>query len=392
MAKALVVVSDARFSLLRDTCAELAEGLTALGVQAELACFPDPADGQTAFEAGYGRVLARIQAMMDAGDDFFLVDLNCKLSYAALSRSRPLRRFSYVTDAPWSQFEHIHAVGDDTTISYVDRNHAEFHNRFASGRPTVFLPHGGPPPDAEWHDDRPIDVLFIGNLAPPCRMEQFEAALAPLPGPVARAARLALDVVLWEGGEPYKALLLALSAEGLTPEALGMKPFLDLLRFLAAFAESHNRHRLLTGLGRVRITVAGRVSPGFFETVPDNLHLLGMVDEQAALALMRRSRLLLNSVTVFPAGSHERIWYGMACGAAICTDRSSFIEETLTYGTHLLDLAEAMAGGGETLADILAGPPGVLEMARTARPVYAAHHTWRRRAGIIQRAMNPSGP
>jgi len=387
MTKALVVLSDARFSLLRSTCAELAEGLTELGVEAALACFPDPADGQAAFEAGYDRVLARIQAMVDADDDFFLVDLNCKLSYTSLRRRRPLRRFSYVTDAPWSQFDHIHSVGDDTTISYVDRHHAAFHQRFASGRRTVFMPHGGPPPDPAWHDERPIDVLFIGNLAPPCRMEQFEAALAALPEPLGRAARLALDMVLWDGGEPFTALDGALAAEGLTPEGLGLRPFLDLLRFLAAFAESHNRHRLLTGLGRVRLTVAGRVSPGFFDAVPDNVHLLGMVDETAALALMRRSRILLNSVTVFPAGSHERVWYAMACGAAVCTERSSFIEETLDWGAHLLDAADAIASDGDTLAEALAAQSGVLEMARAARIPYSANHTWRRRAGIIHRAM-----
>jgi hypothetical protein len=387
MAKALVIVNDARFSLLRSTSSALAEGLSALGHDAELVCFPDPADGRDAFEAGYSEVQDKIQAQIDAGSDFFVVDTNCKLNYTGLRRNGPLRRFSYVTDAPWSQFEYIHTVADDTTISYVDRNHAAFHSRFASGRRTVFLPHGGPQADPDWFDDRPIDVLFIGNLAPPCRMAEIESALTGLPDPVARAVRLAIDLILWEEGEPFAAFIQALASESLSPETLGMPPFLDLLRFIAAFVESHNRLRLLTNLGDVAVTVAGRVAPGFFERQPDNIRLFGVVDEQAALALMRRSRIVLNSVTVFPAGSHERIWYGMACGAAICTERSSFVEETLSFGPHLLSLDEAIASNGGTLAEILSRSKGVLDVAHAVRSLYETNHTWHQRARIIDRAM-----
>jgi hypothetical protein len=343
--------------------------------------------GREGFEQGHSRVCASIQAMMERGDDFFVLDSNCKLHYSGVRRIAPLRRFSYVTDAPWSQFDYIQTVPNDVTISYVDRNHRAFHDRFPSGHPSVFLPHGGPQPDPTWGQDRPVDVLFLGNLAAPCRMEHFESALAALPPSWQRACLLALDLVLGEGVETFQAMVSGLTAEGLEIGTMGTRTFMDMLIFVATFAESHQRHRLLTSLPQVKIVIAGCISPSFFETPPPNVSAIGVVDETAALALMRKSRILLNSVTVFPAGSHERVWYGMACGAAICTDHSSFIEETLTYGKEVLSLEEAIASQGASLAELLAAPPGVLDIAHAARPIYAAHHTWRHRARIIHEAM-----
>ena len=386
MTKVLVVYNDARFSLLPSTFTELAEGLRELGHEVELGLITGTS-GWDEFEQTHSRVCDTIQAMADRGDDFFILDANCKHHYSKVRRMAPLRRFSYITDAPWSQFEYIQTVPDDVTISYVDRNHRAFHDRFPSGHDSVFLPHGGPQPDPAWREDRPIDVLFLGNLAAPCRMEHFEQVLKPLPPSWQKACRLALELILGEGEEAFQAMVNGLTAEGLEIGTLGPRNFIDLLVFVATFAESHQRHRLLTSLPQVNIVIAGQISPDFFESSLSNLTQIGVVDEAAAMALMRKSRILLNSVTVFPAGSHERIWYGMACGAAICSDYSRFVAETLTYGREILDLEEAIASQGGSLADKLAGTIGVLDTAHAARPIYAANHTWRHRARIIHAAM-----
>ncbi|MBC7952215.1 MAG: glycosyltransferase family 1 protein [Rhodospirillaceae bacterium] len=381
MAKAIVVGTDARVTLLANTSRELTEGLRELGHDVELGLIPDLRAAEE-----YEKLCNKIQRAIDDFDDFFLVDMNCHLKYSGVTRTG-MRRFSYVTDAPWSLFQSIYTVPNDTTISYVDRNHAQFYARFPTGRPTVFMPHGGPLPDDTWHEERPVDVLFLGNLQTPCLMEHLGRVTAELPAPLGRVAGVSVDLILEEGMEPFQAVQNGLAAFGLSIEAVGPQPLIKLLRIICPFVESYNRHRTLTSLGKVKVVIAGSIAPDFFDKQPHNVSALGIVDEQAAMALMRRSRILLNSVTVFPGGSHERVWYGMACGAAICADESDFIKETLTYGTHLLSLEDAIASGGETLADHLARTKGVVETAHAAREIYAAHHTWRHRARIISRAM-----
>jgi spore maturation protein CgeB len=42
---------------------------------------------------------------------------------------------------------------------------------------------------------------------------------------------------------------------------------------------------------------------------------------------MQRAKILLNSVSVFPRGAHERVFYGMACGACVVTDESEYLNK-----------------------------------------------------------------
>ena len=55
-------------------------------------------------------------------------------------------------------------------------------------------------------------------------------------------------------------------------------------------------------------------------------------------AFMARSKIVLDATSKFPHGAHERIWYGMAEGAAILTDRSTYMEQDFTHGADILFL------------------------------------------------------
>src|SRR6202012_4744155 len=113
---------------------------------------------------------------------------------------------------------------------------------------------------------------------------------------------------------------------------------------------------------------------------------LGFIDDFAEIRkLMARSRIVLNSTNKFPDGSHERIWYGMAEGAAVLTDASRYLERYFTHGRDILylprhgDLTEIAA----EVTSLLAAPRRLDQLVEAARPVYAAHHTWRTRLEIL---------
>lgn len=378
MTKALTVFRTPPYCLMTSTFQEINAGLADLGLDAEEVILTD--------EASYEALCLRIRRHLEDGLDFFVVDPNCKLHYTSVGRD-DLRRFCYVTDAPWSQAEHIFATTQDAVVSYVDRNHALFYQDIPLAKPTVFFPHGGPRPDPVFRAERPIDVLFVGNLAVPCRMEHFEAVLAPLSPALAAAQRTALDLVLHDESDPFVALKTGLGAQGISLPQLGLREFLAHLKFLAAFAESHARWRLLTSLPQVAITHVGNIGAGVFESAPSNIRFLGPATETEVLELMRQARILLNLVEIFRGGSHERIWYGMALGAAVCSERSAFVAETLTYGRHLLAVEDALDTGGDSLAEMLARPHEIAAMAAAAREPYGLHHTWRARSRIIAQAM-----
>lgn len=375
--KAMVVVSNATHTLLRSTFAELAEGLRDLGHEVTFTVFADKDD--------YAAVCRMVRERQASGDDFFVVDGNCKLSLPGAGQG--LRRFSYVTDAPWSQFENIAAFQGDATISFVDRSHSAFYADIPCGMPTVFLPHGGPLAARSDAEPRDIDLLFVGNLSAPCRMEHFRDEISGLQDPLPQAFGIALDLIIEEGVDPYAALKGGLTAMGLDPRQLAPSGMVNGLRFLAGFAESHNRWRLLTSVRGARITLAGLVDSRFFDRLPETIDYVGVADEGGVIDLMRRAKILLNSVTVFPDGAHERLWYGLAHGAAIATDRSRFVEETLTLGQHLLAVDEVIETGGASLLPWLGEEAARRAMVDAARAIYSRHHTWRHRARIIHEAM-----
>ncbi|KAF0223738.1 MAG: hypothetical protein FD176_1764 [Rhodospirillaceae bacterium] len=375
--RALVVVTDAQHSLLRSTFREIALGLRELGLEV----------GFRIVES-YQDIRPEVEERLARGENFFLVDGNCKFR---LPETPPgFRRFSYVTDAPWGQMEHVLSCQGEGAISYVDRTHAAFYQDFPCRLRQVFLPHGGPVPDPSSAGERDIDLLFVGNLLGPCRMEHFREATAGLGQPWPELFAFALEMILEEGLDPYTALKAALLSKGLTPAAAGLSNVLESLGFLSRFAESHNRWRLLTALAGRSITVCGLLEPQFFGQLPAGVDYRGLTDEEGVIALMRRAKVLLNSVSVFPAGSHERIWYGMAHGAVVCSERSRFVEETLRFGDHLLSLEQAVDSRGASLDPWLGDSSARAAMSEAASVIYADNHTWRHRAAIIHEAMRRS--
>lgn len=374
---AIVVVSNAVYTLLPSTFAELAEGLRGLGHPVSFHRIDGAHDYQVLCE--------EVRARSCRGEDFFVLDGNCKLRLPGDGQG--LRRFSYVTDAPWGQIDNIQVFPAGGSVSYVDRSHGAFYRDFPFPLQTVFLPHGGPQLLAGADQPRDIDLLFIGNLATPARMEQFRESIASLPPPLPQVFTVSLEMLLEEGLDPYAAFKVTLLTQGLTVADLGLDNVVNGLDFLCRFAESHNRWRLLTSLWDLPVSLYGLVDDRFFDRLPDNVTYGGIATEEQVIALMSRCKVLLNSVSVFPQGGHERLWYGLACGAAICTDHSQFVAESLTYGRHLLDLEEARDSRGETLRPWLTDEPGRRDMVNAAREIYVGRHTWRHRAAIIQQAM-----
>ncbi len=85
--------------------------------------------------------------------------------------------------------------------------------------------------------------------------------------------------------------------------------------------------------------------------------------------------LVERQVTVFPDGSHERIWYGMAMGCAIATDFSRYLAENFSAGESILFWPKDGREIAEMAAAAVADLDHLREMTAAAGAVYAAKHT-----------------
>ena len=53
------------------------------------------------------------------------------------------------------------------------------------------------------------------------------------------------------------------------------------------------------------------------------------------LELMNQSKIVLNTMTWFKRGAHDRIFNGMLAGAAVVSDTSEYMQENFTSGVEL---------------------------------------------------------
>lgn len=328
------------------------------------------------------------QAARQADEKTFLLDINGRMR---LPEVQHLARVVFLIDHPLEHMERVMAAPEGSLVTYVDQAHERLLAALGVPHRRVFVPHGGPPPDPDPPpmDTRDIDLLFVGRLEHPPGIDQLRAGLEGN-APEIQAIVVATAEATAGGRPVFESFLEACGAWGVAPEDFGLEGLLTALDLAHHWAEARGRYLLLTELAKAAlpVTVVGEVRDDFFESTPEDLTLLGPQPFAKCLELIRRARVLMNSVTVFPHGSHERIWHGMAAGCAVATDQSSFMAEDFTDGETIMFWPRDPAAIAPMIADAITDPQRLQAMADAARPLYAANHTWTDRAHRIDQALN----
>lgn len=371
--RALLVTNTAPGHPNADMLTGLGEGLEAIGIAAEVVLVrPDGGD--------IGRFVEQALAADPART--ILVDVNGRMR---LKEARGLRKVSFLTDHPYALVEQIADAPADAVLGCVDRSHLPFLEAMGDRHQGLFLPHGGPTPapDPPPMERRDIELLFAGRLETSPRLSDLVQGLASNPEPVRRIVAETAEAAA-DGSVLFDAFAEACRRRSLDPADFDSAGIAAALHAASAFAEAYNRHKVLTGLGSLAVHIVGTVADGFFAPVPENLRFHGPRPFAEVRALMGRARIVLNSVTVFPDGSHERVWYGMAAGAAVLTDRGAFVAADFADRHSILFWPKPAAA----VADLLGDTGRLQAIADAARPIYAARHTWRSRARLLDLALN----
>jgi len=378
--RAILITNQAETHSHTCLLAGLHQGLIELGWDSRL--FLVAQDG-----SDLGPFVAAVEdARRHAAESTALIDLNGKMRFEL---SKRLKKFSMLIDHPFAHFEPLLDAPADAVIGYLDRSHRDVLEAVGLHQDKVFLPHGGPPPDSDPKPiaERTVPALFCGRLETSPRITDLRDGLAGNP-------EIVRDIVLDTAEQAaervplFSAFGAACRARGLDFDAFDLDGLATALQRASDWAEAHHRHKHPSALSGVDVHLVGSVMDGFFETGPDHITFLGPRPFVTCIEMMREARVLLNSVTVFPTGSHERDWYAMAAGAALLTDRSAFVEETFTAGENILFWPEDPAAITDLSRTVLRDAEHLQNLADAATPIYAAHHTWRQRAEIVDGALN----
>ena len=401
MRKVLFFSSAAGMCLVSRMALDLVSGLRDLGLDATLLLIAEGGDAAEIPERAVSckflaftdepwwrvipasTVFAEIRAFLENGGEV-VMDWNAALAF----RDPPFQRIAVLTDAPYSKLAELRGnLSPQAGVTTVDLGHTDFLRDFGIRNPSVFVPHGGPSarPTVPVRSaaERDVPILFVGNLLSRSDSAYIRSVVgADNPAVVREIFAAAVDMAS-DGVEPYSALRLAALQRSvdLVP-ALGQDNVLGLLQILARWVESNRRFRLLSAIRRHPVHLVGQIGEGFFGTLPDTVVPYGFRWGSEVLTLMRRARITLNTVGVFPGGSHERIWYGMHSGSLVATDPSDFMAETFEDGHNIVFLQDPESAD-DTLGELLARPDRLDAMTADAMDVYLENHTWRERAARI---------
>ena len=272
----------------------------------------------------------------------------------------------------------------------VDRNHVKYIRRYYKNiRQADFLPHAGielgrkHKPLAE----RKIDVLYAGALPIytvakmiPDLPELYGVDTAKMMPEVLRELVIHPDKTTEQVIEEY----VCASGRQLADEEL--RHLIVHMRFLDSYATSFYREqavRILVESG-IEVTAYG---VGWNQCDwSDNSHLKygGKVLAPQILPLMNDSKIVLNTMTWFKAGAHDRIFNGMLAGAVVATDDSTYMNREFTDGKELVLFKRTeLATLPQRICDLFGHLKCAQEIANCGYEAARSYHTWKNRVEYI---------
>lgn len=323
----------------------------------------------------------------------FIIDINAKsrLTGQAADGSTlfihdawNIPRISIFESNPIHNLNQLAERPRNLAITVIDDAHRRTFDAFGiAPRALGFLPHGGPPPLAHILPmaERPIDLLFIGNVKEVPSPENWVAQLA-CPA-VLKDGVLRVVARRWEHAEDDTAALLA---SALDESGVASEPQRDLA--LAASIELYvnnlKRRELLGAVRFGRIVVCGEVETQLPHA--DAITVTGPQSFPIALQLMDNAKLVLNPMP-FRRGAHERVFYGLGRGAAILSDYSRLLAAPASAQAGIAFFPEDPTAIEDTVATLLA--TSLDEAVAHGREWYAERHSWDHRAAQLLDLVRP---
>lgn len=300
-------------------------------------------------------------------------------------------------DHPFHYADKIKHMPDTVRLYCIDRKHVEYVKRFFKNIHWVdFLPHGGTAIDEQDLAvlplaERPVDVLYAGSLSK-YRIELLIPDFDQFRGfDAGELCNQVLQELVRHPSRTTEEVLEEYFGElelPMTEEKLGA--YISQFRFLDAYAVSFFREqsvRLLVENG-IRVAVYGEGWERTDWCDHPNLILCGKVLAPEVLPLMYHSKIVLNTMTWFKDGSHDRVFNGMLAGAAVVSDSSLYLKEKFENHKEieLFELEEI----GELPAiveDLLDDLPRAQQIADAGREKALQEHTWELRAREIEKTF-----
>ena len=255
----------------------------------------------------------------------------------------------------------------------MDQDHLTFLLDQGISTDRVFpFPQGGPPanPNALPICERPIDIIFHGNIPDPESELEFFDRLGMADPKAQELMREVIDLVLHGEADPYGAARLVLKRLGYDAPVAAARMAIDVdLR-----TRRLRRWQFLSNLKDLNVVFCGDISHAFQKENPNGLYW-GPKSFVEIMELVKRSKIMLNETINLRHAALFRLHYAMAEGCVVASQRNSGLERHFQDDENIL-LLNDNADDGLRLRALLSAPDRLQRMADNASIIHSRHHSW----------------
>lgn len=282
-----------------------------------------------------------------------------------------------------------------TIVTCVDRASLDFFKGLGFER-ALFLPHAVEQLEApDSHAKREYEVVMLSSCidyeAMHCEWKE------KYPFPLCKAMEETVEIAWQDCTMPfYAAFAQAVDRQlnlrtGLDPQKID---YMNVLEEIELYIRGKARVELVRAIVDAEVTIFGSSdgAVGWKQYLGNkrNVEIRDPVPYEQALAIMRRSKILLNSCPWIKYGLHERILAGLASGALVLTEENGYIKEVFKEGESIVyyDL-QRLDKANHRVNEYLADETKRQKVAAQGRQITLHAHTWDQRAAQLIKELPP---
>lgn len=247
--------------------------------------------------------------------------------------------------------------------------------------------------DSDHH--RPFDVVFLGSSYDPESVRSYWQA--KYPPQLCKALDDAIDLVF---NKPYMHFTEALKQSLMTnyvqiDEAL----FKVAVYLLDQYIRGFDRVELIRSIKESEVHVFG--GTGWRDKIPiagwdrylaeqPNVTIHPEISFRESIEVLKQSKIALNSMPFFPNGSHERVFYALACGALPLTTDNLYYQDSFVAGKEIEFYHYQKRGEVNNIVLAYLGDEKARQqIVEQGREKVMREHTWDKRAEKLLQDLPP---
>jgi spore maturation protein CgeB len=328
---------------------------------------------------------------------------DCTLSFNGLLPDNEGRFFcdmiqiphvSCLVDSP-NQFLQL-AHSPLTIITCADRFSCDFF-RGLGCKNVLFMPHAVekdlPPPSGE---ERIYDVVVLNSLI------DYELIQSEWKDrydkPVREAMNQAIKIVMSDEDTHYvqafvDSLDLMMELHGrIDPKDID---FVSVLDDIEMYIKGKSRIDIIKSVKDVPVHVFGAAASTaswekYLGNDCPNVVIHEPVPFEQAVDIMKQSKIVLNNCPWIKNGAHERIFYGLACGALVITNDNIYMRENFKNDQNIVLFKNSkLEEVNDKVNEYLSHPEKLKKVVAAGRDLVMREHTWDNRAQTLVKELGP---